>query len=60
MLEGIVTEPVGEESQAASRHHSCAISHADRDTMQEVKVETPADDEQSPPSMESVCRVYQE
>ena len=46
-------EPVGEDSQAASRHRSCAISRADKDTAEEVEVETPAGDEQSPPPVEA-------
>ena len=62
MLKESVTEPaepVGEESQAASRHRSCAISCVDRDTTEEIEVETLVedDDEQSPPPMEAECRV---
>ena len=55
MPEELVTEtaePGGEESQVASRRRSCAISCADRDTMEEVEVETPADEEQSSPCAE--------
>ena len=63
MPEESVTEPakpVGEESQAASRHRSCSISRADIGTMEEVEVETHADDEQSPPPVEAACRVDRE
>jgi hypothetical protein len=41
-------EPVGEESQASSRHRSCAISCAERGTAREVEVQSGADDELSP------------
>ena len=63
MIEESITKlakPVGEESHAASRHCSCAISRAERDTGKDVEVETPADDEQSPPPMEAACRVGRE
>ena len=53
-------EPVGEESQAASKHLSCAISCADKDTVEDVEVETPADDEQSTPPVEVMYRVDRE
>lgn len=57
-----LAEPVGEESQAASRQRNCAISRVDRDTTEEVEVEThvKADDEQSPPLVEAACRVNRE
>ena len=67
MPEELVTEPaetVDEESQASSRHHSCAISCADRDTteasVEEIDVETSEDDEQSPPPVDAACRVDRE
>ena len=56
MLEGIVIEPVGEESQAASRHRNCAISRIDKDGAEEVEVETHADDDQSPLPVKAMCR----
>jgi hypothetical protein len=40
-------EPVGEESQASSRHQSCAISCAERDTTEEVEVESRDNEEWS-------------
>jgi hypothetical protein len=43
MLENSIAEPaepVGEESQASSRHQSCAISYANGDTAEEVEVES--------------------
>jgi hypothetical protein len=40
-------EPVGEESQASSRHQSCTISCADRVTAEEVKVQSRADEKWS-------------
>jgi hypothetical protein len=50
MLEKSVTEqaePIGEDSQASSRHQSCSISCADRDAAEEVEVESRADEERS-------------
>ena len=43
-------EPIGEESQAASKHRSCAISCADSDTAEE----------RTPPLGEAACRVNEE
>ena len=51
------TEPVGVESQAPSKHHSCTISYADSDTTEEVKV---GDEERTPPLGEAACRVNEE
>jgi hypothetical protein len=48
MLEKSVAEPaepVGEESQASSRHRSCAISCADRVSAEEGVVQSRADEE---------------
>jgi hypothetical protein len=46
-------EPVGEESQAASRHQSCAISCAERGTTGEVEVQSGADEKLSPTHTEA-------
>ena len=40
-------EPVGEESQVASRHRSCAISRAVKDATEEVEVDASAKEDQS-------------
>jgi hypothetical protein len=40
-------EPIGEESQASSRHRSCAISCTERSTAGEVEVQSGADEELS-------------
>jgi hypothetical protein len=55
MLENSVAEPaepVGEESQASSRHQSCAISCAERGSAREVEVQSGADEELSPTHIE--------
>jgi hypothetical protein len=46
MPEKLVTEPaepVGEDSQASSRHQSCTISCADKVTAEEIEVQSRAD-----------------
>jgi hypothetical protein len=51
MPENSVAEPtkhVGEESQASSRHRSCAISCPERGTAGDVEVQSGADKELSP------------
>jgi hypothetical protein len=56
MLGNSVTEPaepVGEESQASSRHRSCGISCAERGTTREVEVQSGADEELSPTHTEA-------
>jgi hypothetical protein len=48
MLENSVVEPaepIDEESQASSRHQSCAISCAERGTTGEVEIQSGADEE---------------
>jgi hypothetical protein len=46
-------EPVGEESQASSRHRSCAIPCAERGTAEEVEVQSGADEKLSPTHTEA-------
>jgi hypothetical protein len=46
-------EPVGEESEASSRHRSCAISCAERGTTGEVEVQLGADEELSSTHIEA-------
>jgi hypothetical protein len=56
MLENSVAEPVepvSEESQASSRHRSCAISCAERGTAGEGEVQSGADEELSPTHTEA-------
>jgi hypothetical protein len=56
MPENSVTEPaepISEESQASSRHRSCAISCAERGTAGEVEVQSGADEKLSPTQTEA-------
>jgi hypothetical protein len=46
-------EPVGEESQALSRHRSCAISCAERGTAGEVELQSGVDEELPPTHTEA-------
>jgi hypothetical protein len=46
-------EPVSEESQASSRHRSCATSCTERGMTREVEVQSGADEELSPTHTEA-------